>query len=63
MGKGISQSVGAHELEPVSLGEMIHRHVHRVRGQRRWGSCRLRNLRAHVGQGKEVTNSHVHHLR
>jgi putative transposase len=27
MGRGISKSVGAHELEPVSLGELIHQHV------------------------------------
>src|SRR5436189_5470789 len=27
MGKGISQSVGAHELEPVSLSTLIHQHV------------------------------------
>ena len=27
MGKGISKSVGAHELEPVSLSELIHQHV------------------------------------
>jgi putative transposase len=27
MGKGISQSVGAHALEPVSLSELIHQHV------------------------------------
>ena len=27
MGKGISQPVGAHELEPVSLSELIHQHV------------------------------------
>ena len=27
MGKGISQSVGAHELEPVSLSALIHQHV------------------------------------
>ncbi len=27
MGKGISQSVGAHGLEPVSLSELIHQHV------------------------------------
>ncbi len=27
MGKGISKPVGAHELEPVSLGELIHQHV------------------------------------
>ena len=27
MGMGISKSVGAHELEPASLGELIHQHV------------------------------------
>jgi putative transposase len=27
MGKGISKPVGAHELEPVSLSELIHQHV------------------------------------
>ena len=27
MGKRISKSVGAHELEPVSLSELIHQHV------------------------------------
>src|SRR5438876_2992443 len=27
MGKGISKSVGAHELEPISLSELIHQHV------------------------------------
>src|SRR5215471_14347730 len=27
MGKDISKSVGAHELEPVSLSELIHQHV------------------------------------
>jgi putative transposase len=27
MGKGISKSVGAHELESASLGELIHQHV------------------------------------
>jgi transposase-like protein len=27
MGKGISKPVGAHELEPASLGELIHQHV------------------------------------
>src|SRR5438094_9833304 len=27
MGKGISQSVGTHELEPVSLSALIHQHV------------------------------------
>src|SRR5438477_12631902 len=27
MGTGISQSVGAHELEPVSLSTLIHQHV------------------------------------
>src|SRR5437899_7395527 len=27
MGKGMSQSVGAHELEPVSLSALIHQHV------------------------------------
>ena len=27
MGKGISQSVGAHELEPVLLSTLIHQHV------------------------------------
>jgi len=27
MGKGISKSVGAHELEPISLSELIHHHV------------------------------------
>jgi putative transposase len=27
MGRGISKSVGAHELEPVSLSELIHQHV------------------------------------
>ena len=27
MGMGISKSVGAHELEPVPLGELIHQHV------------------------------------
>src|SRR6266851_5447405 len=27
MGKGISKSVGAHELDPVSLSALIHQHV------------------------------------
>src|SRR3989442_13924488 len=27
MGNGISKSVGAHELEPASLSELIHQHV------------------------------------
>jgi transposase-like protein len=27
MAKGISKSVGVHELEPASLGELIHQHV------------------------------------
>ena len=27
MGNGISKSVGAHELEAVSLSELIHQHV------------------------------------
>jgi transposase-like protein len=27
MGKGISKPIGAHELEPVSLSELIHQHV------------------------------------
>jgi hypothetical protein len=27
MGKRISKLVGAHELEPVSLSELIHQHV------------------------------------
>src|SRR5512144_3191593 len=27
MSKGISKPVGAHELEPVSLSELIHQHV------------------------------------
>ena len=27
MGKGISKPVGAHELESVSLGALIHQHV------------------------------------
>src|SRR5713226_4710973 len=27
MGKAISKSVGAHELEPASLSELIHQHV------------------------------------
>ena len=27
MGKGISKSVAEHELEPVSLSELIHRQV------------------------------------
>ena len=27
MGKGISKPVEAHELEPVSLSELIHQHV------------------------------------
>jgi Transposase, Mutator family len=27
MGKRIGKSVGAHELEPVSLSELIHQHV------------------------------------
>src|SRR5438093_379099 len=27
MAKSISKSVGAHELEPVSLSELIHQHV------------------------------------
>src|SRR5712692_5762879 len=27
MGKGISNSVGAHEVAPVSLSELIHQHV------------------------------------
>ena len=27
MGKSVSKSVGAHELEPVSLSELIHRYV------------------------------------
>jgi len=27
MGKGISKSVGADELEPASLSELIHQHV------------------------------------
>ena len=27
MGKGIRKPAGAHELEPVALGELIHQHV------------------------------------
>src|SRR5437899_99993 len=27
MGKGISKPVGEHELEPISLSELIHQHV------------------------------------
>ena len=27
MGKGIRKPAGAHEVEPVSLGELIHQHV------------------------------------
>jgi hypothetical protein len=27
LGKGISKPLGAHELEPVSLSELIHEHI------------------------------------
>ncbi len=30
MGKRIRKSAGAHELEPVSLGELIHQRVRMV---------------------------------
>jgi hypothetical protein len=39
MGKGIKEPAGAHELEPVSLSELIHHHVRAAIGSRPRGTA------------------------